>query len=206
MTEILYAGPVDIKKIRPLIADCDFASDALFLAEQLPVRASISPKERRDLLRFTYFNRDLPFAAYSSGRVFQQDAELRWQRQNAQMWVVYLGPQEHAPVLLEYGLQEKDELEKLKKTGLEERDAYYYLFGERLRPDDLEKIGPQAKPGDFAEVRIPHLLRYPVPHDGKRYVRLGVREYADAATGQVRLFRFQSVETFPGPEDNGVEA
>ncbi len=193
MTEILYAGPVDVKKIGPLITDCDFASDALFLAEQLPVRASINTRERRDLLRFTYFNRDLPFADYSSGRVFQRDAELRWQLQGDKMRVVYLGPQERAPVLHEYGLQEKQGREKLE--DLRKRDAYYYLFGERIRPPDLERIGPQARPGDFAEVRIPHLLRYPVPHDGKRYVRLVVREYIDAATGRVRLFRFQGLET-----------
>jgi hypothetical protein len=193
MTEILYAGLVDVKKIGPLIAGCDFASNALFLAEQLPVRASIGPRERRDLLRFTYFNRDLPFTDYSSGRVFQRDAELRWQLQGDKMRVVYLGPQERASVLHEYGLREKHDQEK--PEDLRKRDAYYYLFGERIRPPDLEKIGPQAKPGDFAEVRIPHLLRYPVPHDGKRYVRLAVREYVDPATDQVRLFRFQALET-----------
>ncbi|HLI90046.1 MAG TPA: CRISPR-associated protein Csx19 [Ktedonobacteraceae bacterium] len=196
MSEILYAGTIDIDKIEPLIADCRFPANALFLAEQLPDRAVITPSARYNLLRFTALAEAPSPATYSSGRVFYNDAELRWEREGDKMHVIYLGSQERAHVLSSYGLKKKDELEK-------ETTRYYYLFGERLRGPDLEKIGPQARPGDFAEVRIPRILRYPVPQDEKRYVRLAVCEYSDAATRQVALFRFQGLEAFSWPGKQG---
>jgi hypothetical protein len=198
MTEICYAGQIDLARIKQLIVDCHFAQNALLLAEQIPSRVIRNAKERHDLLRFTSFNKDRldeetpALSDYTSGRIFQEDAELRWERQGNKMHVVYIGPQERSSVLEDYDLQEMQNLQKLKKS-LE--PTYCYLFGEKLRPSDLEKIGPGAQAGDFAELRIPRLLRYPVPQDGKRYVRLAVCEYINEETGQVELFRFQGLET-----------
>jgi hypothetical protein len=200
MSEILYVGTIDIDKIEPMVADCRFPADALFVAEQLPDRAVITPPERYNLLCFTELAEAPSFTAYSSGRVFYKDAELRWEREGDKMRVICLGPQEFASALSSYGLQEKrGVLPRLTQHA----PVYYYLFGERLRGPDLDKIGPQARPGDFAEVRIPRILRYPVPQNEKRYVRLAVCEYIDAATRQVTLFRFQSLEAFSWPGKQG---
>jgi hypothetical protein len=78
----------------------------------------------------------------------------------------------------------------------------YYLFGKRLSQSDVEKIG--AKSGDFAEARIPRLLRYPAANwSGKyekdkdpqkmSYMQLLVLEYIDK-TGCVVLSRFQCLK------------
>jgi hypothetical protein len=52
-----------------------------------------------------------------------------------------------------------------------------------------------ATTAHFAEVRIPQLLLYPVPPNAKSYVCLQVREYINAETGIVELFRFQKLES-----------
>jgi hypothetical protein len=183
MEEMLYAGPVD--DITALIAACKFTSDALFLAEILPPHVVVSAKERQDLLCFAYFDAEIPFAKYTSGRIFHQDFELRWQKNEGETDAVYLGTKRDIPLL-------KKDL-KLKKS---DKPKYYYLFGERLKPGDLDKIGVPAEERDFAfaEVRIPRLLLYrPAPQNARR-VRLVVREYLDEETSEVKLFRFESLK------------
>ncbi len=47
----------------------------------------------------------------------------------------------------------------------------------------------------MAETLYSGLIRYPVPQNDKRYVRLVVCNYLEKATGYVALFRFQWLET-----------
>ncbi len=189
MEEVLYTGPVTVKDFPQLVIDCEFLPSAFVLVERLPEQVIIKTRDQQDLLRFTHFDRDIPFGDYTSGRIFDEHTELRWEKQEDTMKVVYLGSKERVRTLLNYQLQESNELGKLKSTG----EKKYFLFGERLSPQDLKKIGSAAKPGDFAEVRIPRLLRYPVQQDEQRYVRLVVREYLDEEN-RVVLFRFQDLK------------
>ena len=194
MEEALYVGEITVDDFPQFVIDCGFSHHAYALIEQLPARVITRAKERQDLLRFTHFDPAIPFAAYTSGRVFDNQAELRWEKQGNMMQVVYLGTNERAEVLLRYKLQKKDELTELKPPD----EKKYVLFGERLRSEDLEKIGPAAQSGDFAEVRIPRILRYPVPQNEQRYARLTVREYLDEQS-RVVLFRFQNLELWSSP-------
>jgi CRISPR-associated protein (TIGR03984 family) len=193
MEEVLYAGPVTVKDFPQFVKDCEFSHQAYVLVEQLPARV-ITRDEREGLLRFELFDPDFPFGDYTSGRVFDTQAELRWEKRRDLMWVVYLGTNERAEVLLRYKLHKRDELAALKQVDEKE----YVLFGERLRSDDLRKIGPAAQTGDFAEVRIPRILRYPVPQNEQPYARLTVREYLDEQN-RVVLFRFQNLESWSSP-------
>ncbi len=189
MEEALYTGQVTVNDFPQLIGDCAFSPDAYVLAERLPEQVITRKSEQQDLLRFTHFKQDTLFANYTSGRIFDEHAELRWEKQGDTMLVVYLGTKVRAQVLLKYKLQENKELDKLKPAG----EKKYFLFGERLSPQDLEKIGAAARPGDFAEVRIPRILRYPVPQNKQRYVCLVVREYLDEEN-RVALFRFHDLK------------
>ena len=182
MDEMLCTGSVD--DIAALIDACQFPSDALFLAEAVPQHVVTAAKERQDLLRFTHFDAEIPFAKYTSGRIFHPDFELRWQKYDGKTEVVYLGTKRDMPLL-------KKDL-KLKKS---DKPKYYFLFGERLRPEELDLIGVPAEEREFAfaEVRIPRLLLYPAPQNARR-VQLVVREYLDEETGEVNLFRFESLK------------
>lgn len=189
MEEVLYAGQMIVGDFPRLVADCGFPSTAFVLIERLPEQVITSAKERHDLLRFTYFDPGIPFADYTSGRIFDEQAELRWEKQGTSMQVVYLGSKGREQVLLNYRLQESHELSRLSPLG----EKKIFLFGERIATGDLNKMGGAASPGDFAEVRIPRLLHYPVPQDKQRYVRLVVREYCDEQN-RIVLFRFQDLK------------
>lgn len=195
MEEVLYVGKVTLNDFPQLVTDCGFSSHRAYaLVEQLPARVITRTNEQQELLHFTHFDPVMPFATYTSGRVFDEHAELRWEKQESMMRVVYLGTIERAEVLLRYKLQKKDEQAALKPA----EEKKYIFFGERIRSDDLKKIGPVAQVGDFAEVRIPRILRYPVPQNEQRYARLTVREYLDEQS-RVILFRFQNVESWSSP-------
>lgn len=195
MEEMLYAGPVD--DITALIAACKFTPDALFLAEILPPHVVVSAKERQDLLCFAYFDAEIPFAKYTSGRIFHQDFELRWQKNEGETDVVYLGTERDLPWLEPMSGSGLDPSRRNLNINLKSfQRRHYYLFGERLKPGDLDKIGVPAEERDFAfaEVRIPRLLLYrPAPQNARR-VRLVVREYLDEKTSEVKLFRFESLK------------
>ncbi|MBV9391019.1 MAG: hypothetical protein JOY96_03910, partial [Verrucomicrobia bacterium] len=60
----------------------------------------------------------------------------------------------------------------------------------------LSYFGNTAQPGDFAVVRIPRVLHYPLPLNDEPAARLLVYEYRNELTGNVDLFRFQKVETW----------
>jgi hypothetical protein len=187
--EALYAGQIAINDLPQLVANCGFLPSAFVLIERLPQQVITKAIERQNLLRFTHYDRGISFADYTSGRVFDGHAELRWEKQGNMMQVVYLGSKEHAEALLNCKLQASHTLDKLKPAV----EKKYFLFGERINAQDLMKIGTAANPGDFAEVRIPRLLQYPVPQNEQRYVRLVVREYLDEE-GRVVLFRFQDLK------------
>ncbi len=191
--EVLCTGSV--KSIEALVKECDFLQDQVedekvfFLAERLPQHAIVNGQERQHLLRFAYLPEVTDIDGYTSGRIFREDFELRWEKDNdGSYWVVYLGAKQEISGL-EERKEDREELEKLERVG---ESKHYYLFGDRLDPDDLKQMGLEPSERYYAEVRIPRLLHYPAP-PGARRVQLTVCEYTYQDTGQVRLFRFQNL-------------
>ncbi len=191
MAEILYTGLVDADKVQQVVAHCHFTQNALFLAEQLPRHLITRQRDRLDLLKFTYVKDSLPCTDYTSGRIFQYDRELRWEKQADRVRLIYLGAEEGSEALQEAGMSEKKELGTFAKRAV---PTYYYLFGERLKSGTLEKLGEVAQLGDFAVLRIHRILRYPVEQNDLPYIRLAACDYLEKATGRVVLFRFQQLE------------
>ncbi len=195
MAEVLYSGLVAPADVSQMVASCRFTSEALFMAELLPTHFVGKPQEREQLLCFTFFNTTLRCTDYTSGRIFQADRELRWEKQGEQTRFVYLGQADNASELARYQLKKAETFGELTRK-LE--PTYYYLFGERLQDRDLAKLGKAAQKGDFAVVRIPRTLRYPVKVNSDRYARLAVCEYLEEANGRVVLYRFQGIEAVKG--------
>jgi len=190
--EILSTGSVT--HLAGLIEACNFPNDALFLAEQLP-QYVIEHEQRQGLLLFARLADigDLKNAeSYTSGRIFSETCELRWEKEsNGDYQVVYFGPERELAGLSK-NVQESQNIGSYKQ---EYRD--YYLFGERLdlksRQFATMKVNPAPERYDYyATTRIPRLLLYPID-SGARQVQLRVLEYVDENTGRVRLFRFQKL-------------
>ena len=193
--EILYTGSVD--DIAALVGTFKFSPKAYVLVESMPQHVV---KERQNLLRLTRLNAIHSFAEltnFTSGRVFDRDFELRWERVSGKTQVVFLGTK----AVYQDTLRAVPEL-KQDEAALQylvSHPQHYYLFGLLLDADDRERMGIQAVEGEeyYAEVRIPRLLRYPdlKPDSSQKAqrVQLAVEEYTDKSTGQVKLFRFSGL-------------
>jgi hypothetical protein len=184
--DILCSGLLTKAEFLDLLAQCSFLreeQEVTFLGEIQPQRF-ITPKERQDLICIVSFDASIPhttYSRYTTGRIFNQNFELRWQQEYEYLWVVYLGATQAIPYLNQPIVVEK--VPDQKK---------YFLFGRRLTPERIKEIGYPAREGDFAEVRIPRLLHYPVPAKGT-YVQIEVQEYLDPATDMVAFYRFRQL-------------
>lgn len=196
--EVLYYGPSD--NIDALIAAFNLANEAYVLLESMPQHV-VSIESRKDLLRFALLSKTSnpgKLANYTSGRVFNEDFELRWERVSGKTQAVFLGKQdvyERAQKATSEWKSGEDTLKELTTQS----SRRYYLFGQLLASDDRQMMGlPALGSGEYyAEARIPRLLHYPVKPDNpekEQRVQLAVKEYIDASTGQVKLFRFSGLE------------
>jgi len=205
-SEILYTGRIKREELATFIETCGFrsgpTSGTYFLAENLPTQV-IAPEDRQDLLVFSFFNLDIAFANYSSGRIFSEQGELRWEGQYGELRVIYLGDPSFASVknAVDFVYKAKFSEKNAKLIGLDRRERFYYLFGTKLDLYTIEQINGEhtknpVQIGDFAELRIHRILRYPAPGHvpDKGYVQLQVLEYVDPGSGQVQYFRFQGLD------------
>jgi hypothetical protein len=175
--ESLYTGAVT--DIAAFIKACNFPNDSYVLVERQP-KTIIPDEERQNLLRFVRLHDNVDIASYTSGRIFHQDFELRWEHDAVvagKISVVYIGIKRDLPGLIESKLT----LQPLENEQQKGKDRHYYLFGERLSQERLAAMG--LEPGEdylyYAETRIPRLLIYPKLAGGEHYERLqvAVREY-----------------------------
>jgi hypothetical protein len=178
--EVIYTGSTT--DIKDLIDTCGFLDESWVLLERNPRDVIAEPERRQNLLYFAEFSAPLPndLLEHTNGRIFNMHFELRWEQAATDIQVIYTGitrsismPIETAEELADY----------------RQRTRSYYLFGKRLNNDLIEKIGPPAQVGDFAEVQIPRLLRYPA-NLSKDFVKLETCEYIDKPSGELILFRF----------------
>jgi hypothetical protein len=184
--EMLYAGRVT--DVKGLIEACRFPGDAYLLVEWQP-KTIITDEEREKLLRFTWLKakdvegeEGVDIDSYTSGRVFHDDFELRWEWDAVEVGkasVVYLGVERELPA----------ELKRKAAAESDEGVRQYYLFGERIEQEKqtLMSIEPPREHEYYAETRVPRLLLYPKVEGAERYKRLQVisREYrlTDPETG-----------------------
>lgn len=176
----------EVEDIGPLLKEYRVpANIPVFMLVEMQPQHVIEPRERQNLLRFALFEHSFAFAGYTSGRVFHQHGELRWERQQGTFQVVYTGQEAYKPDL--------EITAHMLLDDCQQDFRRYLLFGKRLADKELNRIGPAAQAGDFAEVRIPRLLLYPAPQDAQR-VRMVVCEYREPASGQRIAFRFTDLK------------
>ena len=189
--ELLFAATLQETDFAAFLKTYRVLPDATLMLLESQPRHVIEQSERQELLHFASFNADFDFTPYTSGRIFHELGELRWERQKFHIDIVYTGHREYKP-----------ELPKIDETALDAfqaiDDRAYLLFGTRLDDKQLGRIGSAAQEGDFAEVRIPRLLRYPVLSNvkGAERVQLAMREYIDPSTGLNVGYRCMSLEPF----------
>ncbi len=196
--ELLLSGTVPQDTFIALIQQYQIPSrEATFMLLEVQPHHVIRQDERQDLLRFELFDPAFDFTPYTSGRIFHEQGELRWERQQANVQIIYTGHKEWQPTL------PTSTYEELKDYTFKDRS--YLLFGQRLARRQLELIGSTAKKGDFAEVRIPRLLRYPQLPDeleNEDFLCLVMCEYIDSATALTVAYRFKGLGPYKEEKTN----
>jgi len=141
----------------------------------------LSDDEREHGLRFELYQADQPFEHWPHGRIFDETAELKWEKEGGQFHVVYCGS--FAPPA---GMQ------PAVNEAIKHEDSSYYLWGSRIKNEDRADLGLQSDEAVFAELKIPRILRYPVSTKAER-VKLKVREFYNAE-GALIFTRFVGLE------------
>ncbi|MDQ2716044.1 MAG: hypothetical protein M3Z08_14145, partial [Chloroflexota bacterium] len=130
--EILLGGHVPHDDLAALIKAFKIppATEPLMLLEMQP-RSLVEPGQRQNLLLFSEFQPEADIAAYTLGRIFHAHGELRWERQEREIQVVYTGDRAYAPALND----SKEEV--LYAHNAVTRS--YLLFGKRLDAEQLQR-------------------------------------------------------------------
>lgn len=189
--EVLSTGQVS--DLTAFLVSCAFPPESFVLVEQIPGHVFANPREGEGLLRFVRLSDAVDLNMFTSGRVFHQDFELRWERESVgtqTVRVVYLGKAEALPTELS-----PDQKLDQWRAGLEPRSRRYYLFGTLLSTQQVQQMGLPENQHAYAEVRVPRILYYPVKAPR---LQLVVREYIEKSTGQVRLLRFEDLKPVEG--------
>lgn len=141
----------------------------------------LSDDERENGLRFEVYMAGEPFEQWPHGRIFDEAAELKWEKEGNQFHVVYCG-RFAPPASL---IPENNGVSILQ-------DCSYYLWGSRIKNAERLELGLKPEEAVFAELRIPRILRYPVSPQAER-VKLQVREFYNAE-GTLIYTRFLGLE------------
>jgi hypothetical protein len=185
-SDIICTGLLTSSDFTEFILECTFLQqerEVFFLGEILPACIITTAKEREPLIHIAPFDTTIPYVQYTFGRIFHRDFELRWQSEENHLHVIYAGIERDIPRL-------KPEMRLIKQPLAKK----YYLFGKRLSAQRLKEIGKPARPGDFAETRIPRLLHYPEAVSGQgEYIQVVVQEYLDPETQAVAFYRFRQL-------------
>jgi hypothetical protein len=197
MTEELFiTGTLSTQAFAELVQAYAAPELAFVMLEELPQR-QVKPKDRLRLLRFELFQPGQAFPLTTTGRIFHEHGEIRWLSTSSKIQIVYTGDAAYGITL------PQSRQEAFSEDRYEKIDRQYFLFGKQLDETQLQHIGPPAEPGDFAEVRIPRLLRYPRLNwsAGTERLQLTVYEYIDRATGANVAYRFHGLLPFARTEE-----
>lgn len=130
--------------------------------------------ERPQTSTFERFSRNIDWAAWDAGRVFDEGLDLRWQRSDGIFHVVMISdaPQNLFPPRFQLDLAENHI----------ERTTRWLLWG------------VMEEGGRWVERRMPRIFSYPVSGRPGSRVALSVTEYVNALNSQVEFYRFTGLE------------
>ncbi len=181
MKEQISWGMTD--NLLPIMKKLDCPPESLAMLERVP-KTFFSDDECAQGICVRTYDAHEDFETWEHGRIFHKNFELQWEKQDAVFSVVYIGKEKALPIHHTASL-----------SDFEIRDESYYLWGEKMAADTLEKIGQPKATSLFLELQIPRLLHYPVSNqDGKLRVKLSARHYLNAKTGVLEFYRFRFLE------------
>ncbi len=171
------------ENLLPIVQALDCPPKSLMMLERVP-STFLSDDEREKGICLRQYDASENFEAWEQGRIFHDDFELRWEKQDSTFTVIYIGEPKELPMLATRAL-----------SDFEHQDDSYYLWGEKMTEDTLELIGQPETTNLFLELQIPRLLHYPVSSENnKSRIKLSARHYLNLETGALEFYRFRHLE------------
>lgn len=181
MTEQICWGTT--KNPCKIVQALDCPSESLMMLERVPT-SFLSDDERERGICLRKYDASENFEIWEQGRIFHDDFELRWEKQDSAFSVVYIGE-----------LKKLSMLDTRPLSDFEIQDNSYYLWGEKMTSDTLKLICQSETESLFLELQIPRLLNYPVSKRNEKFrVKLSARHYLNSKTGALEFYRFQHLE------------
>lgn len=182
MTEQICWGTTE--SLFPIVKKLDYPSESLIMLERVP-NTFLSDDERDKGICLRKYDKDENFEVWEHGRIFHNDFELRWEKQDRGFGVVYIGQPKALSMLDTKSL-----------SDFELQDDSYFLWGEKVTADTLKLINRPETANLFLELQIPRLLCYPVSDNGneKFRMKLSARHYLNSETGVLEFYRFLHLE------------
>lgn len=181
MTEQLCWGTA--QTLRPIVSALNCPPESLMMLERVP-SSFLSDDEREKGICLRVYDANENFEAWEQGRIFHDDFELRWEKQDSAFSTVYIGAKKMLSMLHVKPL-----------SGFEIQDESYYLWGKKMTADTLKLIDQPKTANLFLELQIPRLLRYPVSNRNAKFrVKLSARHYLNLETGALEFYRFRHLE------------
>ncbi len=171
------------ENLLPIVHALDRPPELLMMLERVP--NVFLPDDEQELgICLQTYNSSENLEGWERGRIFHDNFELRWEKQDGVFVIVYIGEPTELPMPHTESLSE-----------FETQDETYYLWGERMSADTLKAIGQPEATNLFLELQIPRLLPYPVPDgSGKSRVKISARHYLNSETGDLEFYRFRHLE------------
>ena len=184
MTEHIYWCRT--KDLNSIVQSLNCPPESLMMLERVPT-TFLQESQRENGTCLRKYDAGENFDAWERGRIFHDDFELRWEKENGQFAVVYIGKEISLPTFTEESAANFSEMQP--------EIVDYYLWGEKVTTDNLKLIGQPETANLFLELQIPRLLRYPVSNRNKKFrVKLSVRHYLNPGTGVLKFYRFLHLE------------
>src|SRR6266851_4455369 len=96
--ELMRAGTLKTLDFARVVWEYTPPGTTFVMLEEIP-RHTVRPEERLELVRFETFQKNLVIPAFTSGRIFHEHGELRWESSLDSTRVVYTGEEEFGIVL-----------------------------------------------------------------------------------------------------------
>ncbi len=181
MTEQICWGTAE--NLLPIVQALDCPPELLMMLERVP-NAFLSDDEQKPGICLQPYDASENLEVWERGRIFHNNFELRWEKQDGVFVIVYIGEPTELPMPHTESLSE-----------FETQDETYYLWGERMSPDNRKAVGQPNTTNLFLELQIPRLLPYPVSNQGvKSRVKISARHYLNSETRALEFYRFRHLE------------
>ena len=153
-----------LSSVADIVAALPWANPAWMYLERVP-RSFLDQAAIDSALRLERFNHAETFDDWERGRVFDATQEIKWEQIGKNFHVVYCGAAPPSALTIA----------PVAVSNTDNPNPRYFLWGQNVQTKDRAVLGIGQSDPAYIELRIPRVLRYPLPLSARR-ARVQVHE------------------------------